>query len=82
MGQDTHDAGIAGIVRKPTASSYANQILLPSHYGLEHAFCLAVDHIDRNQTTIRHPQANTGPEYFDQAMSYGFSRVAFRREID
>jgi hypothetical protein len=42
---------------------------------------LAVDHIDRNRATTRHPQANLGPEYFDQAMSYGFYRVAFRKEI-
>jgi len=24
----------------------------------------------------------SGPEYFDQAMSYGLYRVAFRKEID
>ncbi|MBI5672370.1 MAG: hypothetical protein HZC50_03695 [Nitrospirae bacterium] len=48
----------------------------------EHAFCLAVDHIDRNWATTRHPQASRGPEYFDQTMSYGFYRVAFRKEID
>jgi hypothetical protein len=29
-----------------------------------------------------HPQANSGPEYFDQAMSYGLYRVEFRKEID
>ncbi len=53
-----------------------------THYRPEHAFRPAVDRIDRNWATIRHPQANSGPEYFDQAMSYGFSRVAFRKEID
>ena len=29
--QDAHDAGIADIARKPTASSYASQVLLPWH---------------------------------------------------
>lgn len=71
--------------------SFGNQQRVPTlaryfchgtHYRPEHAFRLAVDRIARNWATIRHPQANSGPEYFDQAMSHGFYRVAFRKEID